>query len=436
MTETSLEQVVAEREFLPVLQVHSEVFFRLANTLLASTSGAWTKKHYFQLINECEALESFLDDYGARYNRTYCILTELVASTRWFALAGYSISHMQSRIDSYGIQASLGATEAAANRSAAETAARFLRRSAGALVDALVAEARRLRVALTSEAFPEENFLPVISRRRLPRNVNEEELSDERQKIAEVASKYLQACDLMRGLGVRVVADAEERRRYLRDACSEERARVYEATVHNLQSTYDTYIKNTVIESQDRRLPQLRGLASASLHLLEAVTYLTHFYERHEADIRSESTRKKIAGLVDRDDVQDLILNNLLLRACTLLEAGRRLAEALLPEYTNAQELVVELAGDLVLHARPAALIVGIVNHFGTPVEMEVAGARCNAASILELLVTVGSHPDEKRFVFRGDAAPLTDISLLFRYGLGERGIENLPVELSYLRSN
>ena len=61
---------------------------------------------------------------------------------------------------------------------------------------------------------------------------------------------------------------------------------------------------------------------------------------------------------------------------------------------------------------------------------------RCNAASILELLVTVGSNPDEKSFVFRGDENPLRDIGLLFQCGLGEDGIDNLPSDLSYLRAN
>src|SRR5262249_22326788 len=108
MAETSLELVVAEHEFLPVLRTHSEVFFRLANMLLDPSGRAWTKKHYFQLINESEALESFLDDYGARYNRAYGFFTELVASVRWFALAGYSISHMQSRVEGYGLAQVLG----------------------------------------------------------------------------------------------------------------------------------------------------------------------------------------------------------------------------------------------------------------------------------------------------------------------------------------
>jgi len=96
--------------------------------------------------------------------------------------------------------------------------------------------------------------------------------------------------------------------------------------------------------------------------------------------------------------------------------------------------LEVELRDDLVLHARPAALIVGIVNRFGTPVELEVAGKTCNAASILDMMVTVGSHPDVRKYIFRGDENPLRDIELLFEAGLGEEGIDTLPIQLAYLR--
>ena len=66
---------------------------------------------------------------------------------------------------------------------------------------------------------------------------------------------------------------------------------------------------------------------------------------------------------------------------------------------------------------------------------MEVEKQVCNAGSILELMVAVGSHPDARRFVFRGDEHPLRDIGLLFQYGLGEHGIDRLPDDLDYLRN-
>ena len=433
MAEIRLEELVEERQFAGLLQTQAEVFFRLSNTLLAegSKDGAWTKKHYFQLISESDALETFLDDYGARYNRTYAYLTELVASLRWFAYSGYSVSHLLSRLSSYG-ETVWGTADDA--RDAVGEGLAFLRAMAIRLLDAVTKEAQELGVEITPATFPEQNFVPLTARRQLPRNVGQAELLQEEQKIAEVATKFLQAAEMVAETGVRRIEDKDERHRFFSSVCTEEIARVYEATVHNLQSTYDTHIRNTVLEGKDERLAQLRGHTSAALHLLEAVTYLAHFIERHETEVSSEEAKRRISDLIDRSEVERVALNGFLFWAQRILQNGVALANDLLPEYTNLQELEVELSDDLALHARPAALVVGIVNHHGTPVQMELAGKRCNAGSILELLVTVGSNPNHLRFVFTGDVRPLQDIKLLFENGLGEGGIDHLPSELDYLR--
>jgi phosphotransferase system HPr-like phosphotransfer protein len=430
MTETSLEELVEERQFAGILQTHGEPFFRLSNTLLGLDPDSWNKRHYFQLINESNTLESFLDDYGARFNRTYSFFTEIVASLRWFAMSGYSLSHASGRLASYGLAGWFD--DSSSIEVKLGNALSFCSRTAAQLLRALREEARLLGIELTPETFPESNFLPVVARRRLPRNVGQDDPIDDEQKIAEVASKFLTACGMLDELGVRPISDPLERRAFLKRACTEEQARVYEATIHNLQSTYDTHLQNTVAEAEDQRLARLRGHVSGSLHILASVTYLTHFFERHEDDVRSEEVKHRIGGLVSRAEVQSVILD-LLVLANHILRDGRGVAEDLLPEYTNLQQLEIELAEGLTMHARPAALIVGVVSHYGTPVEMEVAGQVCNAGSILELLVCVGSHPDQRRFVFRGDENPLRDIRLLFESQLGENGLDALPSALSYL---
>jgi hypothetical protein len=172
-------------------------------------------------------------------------------------------------------------------------------------------------------------------------------------------------------------------------------------------------------EHRDRgerpRLSKLRGHASAALHLLEAVTHLVHFVERHESGMRHEATERRIAALVDRTHVRDITLNHLLYWATQIVRRGRPLAEDLLPSYTNVQVSTSRSATTSPCTRGPRRLIVGIVNRYGTPVEMEIEGHKCNAASILELMVAVGSHPNARRFRFRGDEKPLRDIELLFQ---------------------
>lgn len=436
MPETRLEEVVEERSFALDLQDQAALFFRLANTLLeySPEDRLWNKRHYYQFINEADSLESFLDDFGARYNQTFSGFTELVASLRWFAYSGFSIAHLLSRFRSYGdsLWEDEGTQEAA--RAEIREGLVYIQRTAHSLIQELFAEAESLGLELPSEAFSEKSLLPVAAQKKLPRTVGQERLIQEDQKIAEVASQYLQAASMLNELGVRKMTDAAERHRFVESKCTEASARVYQATVHNLQSTYDTHLQNTVLEHADERLPLLRGHASMALHLLQAVTYLAHFIERHESEVHAQAAKLRISALVQRDDVEHFTVNVFLFWAERLMHAGVHLAEDLLPVYSNLQELRVQLGPNVRLHARPAALIVNIVHHWGTPVEMELAGHRCNAGSILELLVMVGSNPDHSDFLFRGDERPLRDIDLLFIHGLGEDGISALPVELAYLK--
>jgi len=434
--ERPLEEIVPESTFAGLLQRRSDFLVRLSNVLATLAADRWSKSSFYRLASEADALESFLDDFGAKFNRSYALTRELVASVRWLAHAGISVRHFEGRFESYGLPASLDAGDAEALQHSLQKVARFLAESLRVLLERLKGEFERIGVVWSVDVLADDQLAASGARQRLPRNVDQEEILDENQKIAEIASKYIAACSMLGDLGQSEIADADDRRRRLSSVCREEHARVYEATVHNLQSAYDTYIKNTVVESRDPRLTLLRGHLSGALHLLEAVTFLTHFVERHDQGVRDLASVQVISEAVQRSAVQDLILNHLLHWSNHLLQHGRPMAEDLLPSYITLQELQVDLPRNVRLHARPAALIVNIVSHHGTPVEMQVGTHRCNAGSILELLVAVGSNPEANSYTFRGDVNPLRDIALLFESGLGEDGIENLPQALHYLRAN
>ena len=434
MSETPLEEVITEKAFAAMLGTQAEMFYRLGNTLLASGTESLGRGHFFQVLSESDSLEALLDDYGARHNRSFSTLRELIASLRGLTLAGFSLAHLEARFESYHLV--LAPREVDGARAAIQTTKSWIESKVRCLFEAAREEGRLRGLRIHSDTFPENRFNAHTLRHQLPRNMGQEDLADDGQTVAEVASKFIGACRMLDEIGVRRIVDPGEREAWLADQCSEEKARVIESTVHNLQSAYDTWVKNTVIEAGDPRLSKLRGHASAALHLLEAVTHLTHFVERHESGQRNEALERRIGALVEREVVREHTLNHLLHWAALIMKRGRPLAEDLLPSYTNVQTLVVTLPDDVAIHARPAALIVGIVNRYGTPVEMQVEKAKCNAASILELLVAVGSHPNAKRFVFRGDEKPLTDIRVLFECHVGEGGIDALPETLGYLRSN
>lgn len=435
MPEVSLEAVIDEREFVQLLGTAASPHRSLGRRLTAAGTETWSKGQYFQLIHEANSLETYLDDHGARFNRVFSYLRELVASTRWIALSGYSLEHVRGRLGSYAIDSWLEEAHFEDLTQSLDESLGHVRGWLHGLLEATEAEANGLGVQDAAHTQADARPLARSLQRRLPRNVGQADLVNEDQKVAGVASRYIEACGLFSEVGMRVIADGDELARFFRRHCSEAQLRVFEATIHNLQSTYDTHIQNSVLEANDERLPRLRGCVSVSLHALEASLYLTHFLERHEDEVRDDvDATSRLRELIQPAQVQTIVVNHLLLAANSALQAGLPLAEALVPTYTNVCELRLELAEGATLHARPAALIVGIVNHFGTPVQLEIADQRCNASSILELLVAVGSNPGQRVFTFHGDERPLADIQRLFESRLGEDGLDSLPDTLDYLR--
>lgn len=430
MPDPPIEKLVPEQDFRDMLGERAQTFLAAC---AAPGGAAWTKRRFFDLSLEADELESFLDDYGARTNRTFSAFTEIVASTRGFALAGMSLSHLVRRLPSYGVLEELGDDRVRALEGLGSATA-FVEARLRDLMGALLDEGRSIGV---TELARGEGVAPVdrsVRRFRLPHNIDLHDIRDEEKRIATVAARYLEAHRMLEEANIRRIGVEKEREAFLASVCSEEAARTWEATVHNLESSYDTHVKNTLLETGDPRLPRLRGFIAASLHTLQAVTLLTHFVERRDRGLRSDRADSLLQQVVPRAEIRDVTLNKLLVWAARFLEAGAPLAEALLPSYTNASEAVLELRDGIVLHARPASLVVAVVQHHGTPVELEVDGHVCNAGSILELMVAVGSHPEARRYVVRGDERPLRDLVALFAADVGEGGLETLPDGLAYLR--
>ncbi|MFT7542713.1 MAG: phosphotransferase system HPr-like phosphotransfer protein [Gammaproteobacteria bacterium] len=433
MTETSLDRIIPEERFASLLSTEAELFFRLANTLRKQDAGIERRLHTYQLGIEADLVEAFLDDHGAKNNQGFSFFRELVASIRGFSRVGFHLAHLNSRLSSY--QTLLVDDEARNQecRTSLALARAFVRRSMLKLFAACKEEARKMGVVWSLEDYPADRVSAGPVNLRLPHNVGEEVIDEEDRRVAEVASKYLQVCGVLRQAGIRRFADHQEREAFLEKSFTEERARVYEATVHNLQSTYDTYIKGTTLERQDDRLSCLRGHASGAFHFLEAVTDLVHFIERHDAGDRQGSQRARMGEVISRASAIEVVVNDLLYWSQELLLLGEGLAREILSSYSQLKEIELAIPEGVAIHARPASLIVAVVNHHEMPVELEICGKICNAASILEVLICAGSNPDAEVYTFRGDARPLADLQDLFAASLGEEGFERFPESLEYL---
>jgi hypothetical protein len=427
--------VFTEAEFTPLLLERMLPLLQLCEEAVPETNGSHISKSLTSAIEDkAHDVVTFLDDHDARSNRTFAALTEFVACARGFAEIDHTIQHILARFAFYH-----AGTVAALDGPFLEEVGRtleFADRSLRKLLDATAREAesfagrairRRRRVAKDPPAR--------VPRFRLPNDIDDVVPMNEHQKVAELASLYLAHKHALDKLSeCRKFDDVAAMRRYVLEVSDEEQCRFFQTRIHNLQSKYDTFVKSTEAEKNDPDLKRFRGFVSITLHLIECMTQLVHFYERHENDIRGEEIKNRIAGLIDKDQVLDRALNFCLFYAHSYLNAGALLAEDLVRRYTSQDRVELELPQGIVLHIRPASLIAEIVKHHATPVTIIIGSDSRYAGSVLDILMAAGANAGQRKIIFEGDCRPLDDLKRLFEHRLGEHGLSGFPDQLAYLR--
>lgn len=427
----SRDLVITEALFLPVLDAPLRDFCEHVSLRQAEPSR-WSKRFCSLLTEKAHELETLLDDHGARNNRRFSFLVELVACIRGFGAMAHTLHHIRIRFPKYQVRFSVEETESFQKELGEATAfvAGALRRLLRGLADELDGLGIDLHVRTLPRPVPEEQV-----RQHLPHDVGEEFDSDE-GRVAAILTRYLSVADqAQRVMEVHPKGDARQLVKFVDQHYDETKARIFEGRVHNLQSAYDTHIKSTTVESENRSLRELRGHISLALHLLEVGTLLVHFFERHEKDIQHRPTSQKISSIVNREKVLRHAVLFCLVRASDLLLRARPVVVEYLPRLLEQSEIELEIPAGGMLHARPLSLIVSIVQHYGTTVEMILDQERAPANSIMGLIMAAGRHPDVRVVRFAGDRRPLEDLRRLFEAGLGEKGMDSLPDELDYLRA-
>jgi phosphotransferase system HPr-like phosphotransfer protein len=380
------------------------------------------------MSQSAHALETWLDDFGARQNRTFVTLGEMVASVRGLSAVRLTALHLGRRLPLYHALVDPKPLEADVRRTG-----EVLDSALGSLMQALQQEAGRHALAWEAAEFEEDDDL-LIQRRLLPRNLDEEESVDERQRIAEIGTRFLKVLQTSRSLDLGFTRPREALPEFVATKATEERCRWYESTVHSIQSMYDTYVLHTSVERDHPWLRSLRGHASVALHLLEMATALVHFYERHENDVRHEPARQAISSVVSKTDILDLAVNVCLRHAYLYVESASATANQILRTFVRQATTTLAMPPNVTLHARPLALMVQVARHYGTPMEIALDGEMCSAGSLMSLILVGGRHPRPKEIRVTGDARALQDLELLFAAGLGETGAP-LPAELEYLKT-
>jgi hypothetical protein len=431
----SLVAVFREEEFAPLLVSRMGPLLDLWDEVKDVGPGRRIPKGLGSTIEDkAHEVETFLDDHDARSNRMFAPITEFVACTRGFASIDYTIQHVLSRLPTYQDGQASGLDPAFLEET--DRTLDFADRSLKRLLDATAREVAALPVRRPRRRRARgDEHSDRLPRFVLPHTIDDVAAMDVGQKIAELAALYLAHKHALDKLSeCRRFDDVEAMRRYVLEVSDEEQCRYFQTRIHNLQSKYDTFVKATEDEQKDPDLKRFRGFVSITLHLIECLTLLVHFYERHENDIRVEQVKDRVAALVDKDVVLDRALNYCLFYAHTYLNAGAVLADALVRRYTSQERVVLDLPDGVVLHIRPVALIAEVVKHHATPVRVSIGDETRYAGSVLDVLMAAGANTGVRKIAFEGDRRPLEDLRVLFQHRLGEDGLDRLPDRLSYLR--
>ncbi len=429
----------AEGSFLDKARIFSSDYLKCCLYISGEdkSRNAFAKKLYSKLVADSQLLEDFLDYHGAKNNNQWYYYRELAAAVRHLSLASYSQKHIHNRLSYYDL---INMEEFDKE---GRTTMAFLTRCLMNLAPAILEEAERLKIPLPEKGFDNEDFPGITTAEMLDYDIDDEDKDLQKENIVKIASEFLTIADNFDQLGFFEPYDLDEILKIVPDKVNEVEIRRFEMVVHNLQSSFDTYVIHGGYLFGNRKLKQLRGYFSCVFHLLQIIGRLLHFYERHlfEAGYKNiyKVVQQRLSELVDHDSLLDRTINYGLYYVCYYLNTGKELAKEILNENIERSSIRVGIPIKLGFHSRPSLLVAKIVQHYGGQVELCVGGDRFDASSVLDIQWAGGKISKENigEVVFEGDSRALADIEILSSVNYGEdtmgKGVP-LPRELSYLK--
>lgn len=417
---------LSEDMFAPALERKAHMFFDAISVVRDGHKTSYEERALYAVYHEAGLLEDYLDLHGAARNKRFHLIREDVSGIKWIAQALSCLSLLKDGPNPYPsadadwselqLVSHVGISTSCLN---AYLDGLFAQLSTSWLEAGLAAVSPKATGAAIHPPLP-----------TLPSNLFGDEEEDGILGDNSIASRYLSrfmrlfnSWDVAATTGL-AGGDAGA---FMKKYCTEAIARSFQSRVHNLQSDYDSYLRNTPQELAIPRLRKVRGAISECLHLLEAVTALTHLYERHHRD-------PHLSQVLPWPELVEVLANHLIFSAYNSLGSCMPLAQELLSGLTTSSSIEVSLSDSIEMHARPLSLIANVVKHHGLDVEIECAGRRANAASFMAMLVLVGSHPKTRTYSFHGDHAALADIEQLFALGLGETGLGAVTKAFPFLK--
>lgn len=403
----------------------------------APSLNVFTKSLFSKLITTSHLLEDFLDFHGAKNNSKWYFYRELAAAVRHLSLGGYSQRHICSRLVFYDIDSK------DEFKARGETVLNFMNSSLMKLAPVILEEAARLNISIPERGFTVEHFPRVSTGEMLDYDFEDAEKDDYRSHILWVANEFFSIAKEFNNHEFFEAYDPDGLKDLVPSKVNEVGIRRFEMLVHNLQSSFDTYIIHGGYRFGNRILKRFRSYFSIIYHLLQIMGRLLHFYERHLSKTGYKyiysKAQERLAELVDPAILLDCTINYGLHYVNHFFSNGKDVAQEILSENIERSSIKVMIPLDLGFHCRPSLMVAKIVQNYGGHVEMIVGKDRFDASSVLDIQWAGGKIQKEniKQVVFEGDVRALRDIETLASVNYGEdrmgKGIP-LPKSLQYLK--
>ncbi len=435
----NVEAKTCDTSYMGKVMVFSNNYLKCCKYII-NTGGEryiFTKNLYSKLISTSQLLEDFLDFHGAKNNTQWYYYRELSAAVRHLSISGYAQKHILNRLIFYEIS-ELGPfeEEGIANLD-------FIIECLKKLAPAILEEAQRLQIDIPEDTYSTEDFPGIASSETLEFDIEDEDKDLQKKNIVKIASEFLAVAHSFDEFSFFEPYTTKQLHKIVPAKVNEVEIRRYEMLVHNLQSSFDTYVIHGGYRFGNRKLKQLRGCFSIVFHLLQVIGRLLHFYERHLHETGYKSidiiAQDKMAELVSPSALLNHTINFGLSFVCKFLSQGKTLATEILNENIERNTINVGIPKELGFHMRPSLLVAKIVQHHGGQVELCIGPDRFDASSVLDIQWAGGKIQKEniEEVNFEGDVRALKDIKILAGVNYGEdsmgKGVP-LPTELKYLR--
>ena len=243
----------------------------------------------------------------------------------------------------------------------------FLEETILSLYEDTANESLRLGIKLPKGTVKKNFFAGIYHQKRLSYTIDEEDDLDAEKIVAKIATQYLNVVEKFNSFGWNCgKREVHDHKDTIPNKVNEEISREVISLIHNLQSTYDHYIRHTPFELQDKRLKKFRGYISMPLHLLSVVNSLSHLYQRHIHITRYDNASYQISAIVNASDIVDIMMNFAMLYASRCLQIGKNLSNDILGKYIEIDTCEVKVSKNLGFHLRPATLVACLAAYYGT----------------------------------------------------------------------